>query len=96
MACVSSSKAVSLSVPQTTFSPSFAATVTAMSLPSSVPSGISASISLIAPPAGRQRDLVVAMIVARVIDARSKLATARGLNPESAVSSLGQMLELGA
>ena len=36
------------------------------------------------------------MIVARIIDARSKLATARGLNPESAVSSLGHLLQLGA
>ncbi len=52
--------------------------------------------TLIARPASRQRDLVVAMIVARVVDARSKLATARGLNPESAVSSLGHLLQLGA
>ena len=52
--------------------------------------------TLIARPASRLRDLVVAMIVARVIDARSKLATARALNPESAVSTLGQVLELGA
>ena len=36
------------------------------------------------------------MIVARVIDARSKLATARALNPESAVSTLGQILGLEA
>ena len=50
--------------------------------------------SLIARPASRDRDLVVAMIVARIIDARSKLATARGLNPESAVSSLGHLLTL--
>ena len=50
--------------------------------------------SLIAPPASRERDLVVAMIVARVVDARSKLATARGLHPESAVSSLGHLLQL--
>ena len=35
------------------------------------------------------------MIVARVIDARSKLATARALTPESAVSTLGQLLGLG-
>ena len=35
------------------------------------------------------------MIVARV-DARSKLATARALNPESAVSTLGQILGLEA
>ena len=52
--------------------------------------------SLIARPASRQRDLVLAMIVARVVDARSKLATARGLNPESAVSSLGHLLQLGS
>ena len=37
--------------------------------------------SLISRPASRQRDLVGAMIVARVVDARSKLATARGLDP---------------
>ena len=36
------------------------------------------------------------MIVARVVDARSKLATALGLNPESAVSSLGHLLQLGS
>ena len=52
--------------------------------------------TLIARPASRQRDLVVAMIVARVIDARSKLATARALNPESAISTLGQLLDLDA
>ena len=52
--------------------------------------------TLIARPASRQRDLVVAMIVARVIDARSKLATARALNPESTVSTLGQILGLEA
>ena len=51
--------------------------------------------SLIARPTSRLRDLVVAMIVARVVDARSKLATARALNPESAVSSLGHLLTLG-
>ena len=50
--------------------------------------------SLIARPTSRHRDLVVAMIVARVVDARSKLATARALNPETAVSSLGRMLAL--
>ena len=52
--------------------------------------------SLISRPASRQRDLVGAMIVARVVDARSKLATARGLDPESAVSSLGHLLQLGS
>ena len=38
------------------------------------------------------RDLVVAMIVARVIDPRSKLATARGMGDETAFSSLGEVL----
>lgn len=41
----------------------------------------------------RERSLVVAMVVTRVIDARSKLATARALAEETAASSLG--LELG-
>jgi len=43
----------------------------------------------------RQRDLVVAMIVARIIDPRSKLATARGLSDETAFTSLGEVLGLG-
>jgi hypothetical protein len=38
------------------------------------------------------RDLVVAMIVARVLDPRSKLATARGLQAETAFTSLGECL----
>lgn len=40
----------------------------------------------------RELDLTVAMIVARVLDPRSKLATARGLDE---TSSLGQVLSLG-
>jgi len=44
----------------------------------------------------RERDLVVAMIVARVLDPRSKLATARGLTEETAVSTLGKSLSLGS
>jgi transposase len=40
----------------------------------------------------RERDLVVAMIVARIIDPSSKLATAKGLNPETCVSTLGELL----
>ncbi len=36
------------------------------------------------------------MIVARVLDPAAKLATARGLAPETAGSSLGQVLELAA
>ena len=39
--------------------------------------------TLIARNAGRLRDLVLALIVARVIDAQSKLATARGLAPRA-------------
>ena len=42
------------------------------------------------------RDLVVAMIVARVIDPRSKLATARGLGSETAFTSLGEALGVSA
>ena len=51
--------------------------------------------TLLARGASRRRDLVVALIVARVIDARSKLATARALTAESAVSTLGELLGLG-
>ena len=51
--------------------------------------------SLISRTPSRARELVLALIVARVIDPRSKLATARTLNPETAVSSLGEMLQLG-
>ena len=51
--------------------------------------------TLLARSPGRLRDLVLALLVARVIDAQSKLATARALTPESAVSTLGQMLGLG-
>ena len=50
---------------------------------------------IIAPRRCRQRDLVVAMIVARIIDPRSKLATARGLSDETAFTSLGEVLGLG-
>jgi hypothetical protein len=42
----------------------------------------------------RPRDLVVAMIVAQVIDPSSKLACARGLRGETASSSLGEVLGL--
>lgn len=43
-----------------------------------------------------ERDRVVAMIVARVMAPASKLATARGLDAETAGSTLGQELGLGA
>lgn len=42
----------------------------------------------------RERDLVVAMVVARIIDPRSKLATAQGLGEEALFSSLGEILGL--
>jgi hypothetical protein len=42
----------------------------------------------------RMRDLVVAMIVARIIDPRSKLAIARGLSEDTAFSTLGETLDV--
>jgi hypothetical protein len=44
----------------------------------------------------RQRRLVIAIIVSRIIDPGSKLATARGLSEETAFNSLSEELELGA
>jgi len=44
----------------------------------------------------RRRDLIIAMIVSRLIAPASKLATARGLDPATAASSLGEALGLGA
>jgi transposase len=41
-----------------------------------------------------QRDLAIAMITARILEPRSKLATARGLDPETSSSSLAGVLEL--
>ena len=38
----------------------------------------------------RERDLVVAMIVARIVEPGSKLATARGLSKQTLTSSLGE------
>ena len=51
---------------------------------------------LIASRSSRKRDLVVAMIVARIIDPQSKLATVRGLQQETLFSSLAQECRLGA
>ncbi len=42
----------------------------------------------------RELSLILAMVVARVIDPRSKLATARGLDPDTAATSLGEVLGL--
>jgi hypothetical protein len=51
---------------------------------------------VIASRRSRERDLVLAMVVARVLDPKSKLATARGLDPETATTSLHEVLDLGA
>ena len=50
---------------------------------------------MLGPPRNRCRDLVIAMIVARLIAPASKLATARLLDPLTASSSLGEVLGLG-
>lgn len=50
--------------------------------------------SLLASRPGRERSLVVAMIVARIIQPASKLATARALRDETASTSLGRELDL--
>ncbi len=49
---------------------------------------------IISEKASRIRNLVVAMIVARIINPKSKLATARGFNSETCSQSLGQLLDL--
>jgi hypothetical protein len=43
----------------------------------------------------RELSLILAMIVSRIIDPGSKLAAARGLDPETATTSLGEVLGLG-
>jgi Transposase DDE domain len=50
---------------------------------------------VLGPARNRCRDLVIAMIVARLITPASKLATARMLDPLTAASSLGEVLSLG-
>ena len=50
--------------------------------------------AILDPIGSRQRDLVVAMIVARIIEPASKLATARGLHSDTLNSSLGDILNL--
>lgn len=51
--------------------------------------------SLLDPQPSRYRDLACALIVARILQPRSKLATARALDPETLASSLGADLGLG-
>ena len=52
--------------------------------------------SILDPAPSRPRDLVIAMIVARIVDPASKLATARGLHSDTLNSSLGDLLHLDA
>jgi len=51
---------------------------------------------LIAPKRSRERDLCLAMILARILNPRSKLALARALSPQTRHSTLGELLGLGA
>ncbi len=51
---------------------------------------------VLGPDGDRCRDLVLALLVSRILDPASKLATARALSPGTATSSLGEMLRLGA
>jgi hypothetical protein len=50
---------------------------------------------ILGPDGNRCRDLVVAMVAARLTDPTSKLATAKALSPETAASSLGEVMDLG-
>ena len=50
---------------------------------------------LIASRSSSKRDLVVAMIAARIIDPKSKLATARGLRKETSSSAMAEECHLG-
>ena len=52
--------------------------------------------SLLDPAPGRMRDLVAALIVSRVLEPASKLATARALHPDLCAHSLNADLPLGA
>jgi transposase len=52
--------------------------------------------AILGPDGNRCRDLVLAMLIGRILDPTSKLATARGLSPATASSSLGEVFGLGA
>ena len=67
-----------------------------MSPPSSARSGKLRMERLIAPKPSPERDRVLAMIVARVLDPGSKLAAARNLAEATAGDSLAETLGLGA
>jgi hypothetical protein len=51
---------------------------------------------LLAGRASRERALVLAMVVARLLEPRSKLATARALTEDTLSSTLAEELALGA
>src|SRR5829696_7845619 len=51
---------------------------------------------ILGPDGNRCRDLVIAMVAARLTEPTSKLATAKALSPETAASSLGEIMGLGA
>lgn len=51
--------------------------------------------TLLAPKRSRERELCLAMILARILNPRSKLSLARALNPETRHSTLGETLGLG-
>jgi hypothetical protein len=51
---------------------------------------------ILGPDGDRCRDLVLALLVGRILEPASKLATARALSPATAASSLGEVLDLGA
>ena len=50
--------------------------------------------NIISPGSSRKKNLVIAMIIARIINPKSKLATARGFNHQTCSHSLGQLLNL--
>jgi hypothetical protein len=50
---------------------------------------------ILGPRSDRCRDLILALLVGRILDPASKLATARALSPATAASSLGEVLGLG-
>jgi Transposase DDE domain len=50
---------------------------------------------LLGPDGNRCRDLAIALIASRVIAPASKLATSKALDPATAASSLGEVLDLG-
>jgi transposase len=50
---------------------------------------------ILGPDSNRCRDLVSAMVAARLIEPTSKLATAKALSPDTAASSLGAIMGLG-